>query len=79
MLSPISQQMMTMTFCLKEGWKPMTTILLNILLGLYSALCVTFLISMIQSIRGDRKRAKRDEEREARDKEYHEKRMRDFK
>ncbi len=57
----------------------MTTILLNILLGLYSALCVTFLISMIQSIRGDRKRAKRDEEREARDKEYHEKRMRDFK
>ena len=57
----------------------MTTILLNILLGLYSALCVTFLISMIQSIRGDRKRAKRDEEREARDKEYHEKQMRDFK
>jgi hypothetical protein len=34
---------------------------------------------MIQSIRGDRKRAKRDEEREAHDKEYHEKRMRDFK
>ena len=57
----------------------MTTILLNILLGLYSALCVTFLISMIQSIRNDRKRAKRDEEREARDREYHEKRMRDFK
>jgi len=57
----------------------MTTILLNILLGLYSALCVTFLISMIQSIGSDRKRAKRDEEREARDKEYHEKRMRDFK
>lgn len=57
----------------------MTTILLNILLGLYSALCVTFLISMVQSIRSDRKRAKRDEEREARDKEYHEKRMRDFK
>lgn len=57
----------------------MTTILLNILLGLYSALCVTFLISMFQSIRGDRKRTRRDEEREARDKEYHEKRMRDFK
>jgi MFS superfamily sulfate permease-like transporter len=57
----------------------MTTILLNILLGLYSALCVTFLISMVHSIRSDRKRAKRDEEREARDKEYHEKRMRDFK
>jgi len=57
----------------------MTTILLNILLGLYSALCVTFLVSMVQSIRSDRKRAKRDEERESRDKEYHEKRMRDFK
>ncbi len=57
----------------------MTTILLNILLGLYSILCVTFLISMIQSILGDRKRAKRDEEREARDREYHEIRMRDFK
>lgn len=57
----------------------MTAILLNILLGLYSALCVTFLISMVQSIGSDRKRAKRDEEREARDKEYHEKRMRDFK
>ena len=57
----------------------MTTILLNILLGLYSALCVTFLFSMVQSIGSDRKRARRDEEREARDKEYHEKRMRDFK
>ncbi len=57
----------------------MTTILVNILLGLYSVLCVTFLISMIQSIRNDRKSAKRDAEREARDKEYHEKRMRDFK
>jgi len=57
----------------------MTTILLNILLGLYSALCVTFLVSMIQSIGSDRKRARRDEEREARDNEYHEKRMRDFK
>ena len=57
----------------------MTTILVNILLALYSVLCVTFLISMIQSLQGDRKRAKRDEEREARDREYHEKRMRDFK
>jgi hypothetical protein len=34
---------------------------------------------MMQSIRNDRKRAKSDAEREARDKEYHEKRMRDFK
>lgn len=57
----------------------MTTILVNILLGLYSVLCVAFLISMIQSIRNDRKNVKRDAEREARDKEYHEKRMRDFK
>lgn len=50
-----------------------------IFLGLYSALGVTFLISMIQSILSDRKRAKRDEEREARDREYHEMRMRGFK
>jgi len=57
----------------------MTTILVNILLGLYSVLCVTFLVSMVQSIGSDRKRAKRDEERETRDKEYHKKRMRDFK
>jgi hypothetical protein len=57
----------------------MTTILVNILLGMYSILCVAFLISMIQSIRNDRKSVKRDVEREARDKEYHEKRMRDFK
>ena len=57
----------------------MTAILVNILLGLYSALCVTFLILMIQSIQNDRKSVRRDEEREARDKEYHEKRMRDFK
>jgi hypothetical protein len=57
----------------------MTTMLVNILLGLYSVLSVTFLISMTQSILADLKRARRDEEREARDKEYHEKRMRDFK
>ena len=43
----------------------MTTILVNILLALYSVLCVTFLASMIQSIRNDRKRAKSDAEREA--------------
>ena len=57
----------------------MTTVLVNILLGLYSMLCVAFLLSMIQSIRNDHKSAKRDAEREARDKEYHEKRMKDFK
>lgn len=62
-----------------KGGKPMTTILVNILLGLYSALCITLIISIFQSIRGDRKRAKRDEERDKRDREYHEKRMRDFK
>lgn len=54
------------------------TIFVYIFLGLYSALGVTFLISMIQSIGSDHKRAKREEEREAREKEYHEKRMRDF-
>lgn len=57
----------------------MTTILLNILFGLFSLLCVTLLITMVLNVYDDRKRAKRDEEREARDKEYHEKRMKDFK
>ena len=57
----------------------MTTILVNILLGLYCVLCVTFLIFMIQNILDDKKSAKRNVEREARDREYHEKRMRDFK
>ena len=57
----------------------MTTILVNILFGLFSLLCVTLLITMILNVYDDRKRAKRDEEREARDKEYHEKRMQDFK
>lgn len=62
-----------------KGGKPMTTILLNILLGLYSILCVALLISMIQSIKSEHKRSIRDKERESRDKEYHEKRMMDFK
>ena len=57
----------------------MTTILVNILLGLYSVLCVTFLISMLQSIGIDRKRSKNDAERETRDVEYHEMRMRNYK
>lgn len=57
----------------------MTTVLVNILLCLYSILCVAFLISIFQNIRSDRKSAKRDAEREVRDAEYHEKRMRDFK
>ena len=57
----------------------MTTILVNILLGLYSVLCVTFLISMLQSIGSDRKRSKNDAERETRDVEYHEMRMRNYK
>lgn len=57
----------------------MTTILVNILFGLFSLLCVTLLITMILNVYDDRKRSKRDEEREARDKEYHEKRMQDLK
>jgi predicted Holliday junction resolvase-like endonuclease len=57
----------------------MTIIMLNLLLVLCLVLCITFLIAMIQSIRDDSRRAKRYIEREARDKEYHEKRMRKFK
>lgn len=57
----------------------MTIIMLNLLLFLSLVLCITFLIAMIQTIRDDSRRAKRYIEREARDKEYHEKRMREFK
>ena len=45
----------------------------------FSALAATSITSMVFSIIEDRKQAKRNEEREQRDIEYHEKRMSDFK
>jgi len=45
----------------------------------FSALAAVSITSMVFSIIEDRKQAKRNEEREKRDIEYHEKRMNDFK
>ena len=57
----------------------MSMTLVNILLGLYAIFCGSLIVSMIQSIVYSRKSAKRDAERDARDKEYHEKRMQEYK
>lgn len=57
----------------------LSTILTCILSFVLTALLTTFTISMIFTIIEDRKQAKRNEDRELRDIEYHEKRMKDFK
>ena len=56
-----------------------TTILCIGLLSIYDLLGVTFLIHSIADIFDNRRRAKREEEREKRDLEYHEMRMKEFK
>ena len=56
----------------------LTEFLVNFLLGVWSCVSITFLISMIQNIVSERKREKRDREREARDLEYHEARMKEY-
>ena len=55
------------------------TILACVLTLAFSALAAASITSMVFSIIEDRKQAKRNEEREKRDIEYHEKRMNDFK
>ena len=55
------------------------TILACVLTLTFSALAAVSITSMVFSIIEDRKQAKRNEEREKRDIEYHEKRMNDFK
>ena len=47
--------------------------------AIYALLGVTFLIHSIADIFDNRRRAKREEEREKRDLEYHEMRMKEFK
>ena len=54
------------------------TILCIGLLSIYALLGVTFLIHSIADIFDNRRRAKREEEREKRDLEYHEMRMKEF-
>ena len=56
----------------------LTEFLVNFILGVWSCVSITFLVSMIQNIVNDRKREKRDREREARDLEYHEARMKEY-
>lgn len=55
------------------------TILVNICIGCFACVGLTTAISMIQSIINDHKREKREQEKDKRDLEYHEKRMKDFK
>lgn len=55
------------------------TVFSCILLTLFSALCVMLIINMTFTLIEERKQAKRNEARELRDIEYHEKRMKDFK
>lgn len=56
----------------------MTTFLGNILLGLFCAMTFVMLISMVQTIWYDHKRAKYDEARDVRDEEYHQQRMKNL-
>jgi len=53
----------------------MTTILGTALLIMWCTLTFMLLISMVQTIWNDYKRSKYDDERDARDQEYHQKRM----
>ena len=55
-----------------------STILVNICIGCFACVGLTTAISMIQSIINDHKREKREQEKDKRDLEYHEKRMKDF-
>lgn len=52
-----------------------STILVNICIGCFACVGLTTAISMIQSIINDHKREKREQEKDKRDLEYHEKRM----
>ena len=56
-----------------------STILVNICIGCFACVRLATAISIIQSIINDNKREKREQEKDKRDLEYHEKRMKDFK
>ena len=55
------------------------TILVIVLLAIWLLFNVVFLITAIQNLINDHKREKREQEKDKRDLEYHEKRMKDFK
>ena len=56
-----------------------STILVNICIGCFACVGLTSEMSMILSIINDHKREMREQEKDKRDLEYHEKRMKDFK
>ena len=55
------------------------TILVVVLLAIWLLFSVVFLITAIQNLINDHKREKREQEKDKRDLEYHETRMKDFK
>ena len=55
------------------------TVLVTVLIAIWLCISVGFLVSVIQSAIYDRKREKREKAQAARNLEYHEKRMADFK
>lgn len=55
------------------------TVLVTALIAIWLCISVGFLVTVIQSSIYDRKREKRERVQAARDLEYHEKRMSDFK
>lgn len=55
------------------------TVLVTAFIAIWLCISVGFLVSVIQSAIYDRKREKREKAQAARDLEYHEKRMADFK
>lgn len=55
------------------------TILVTALIAIWLCISVGFLVTVIQSAIYDRRREKREKAQAARDLEYHEKRMADFK
>ena len=55
------------------------TILVVVLLAIWLLFSVVFLITAIQNLINDHKREKREQEKDKRDLEYHEKRTKNFK
>lgn len=57
----------------------LTELLVNILLGCFSLMCLTIVVNFIQSIINDHKREKREVKKSQQDDEYHAKRMESLK
>ena len=55
-----------------------TELLLNILLGSFSLLVLSWILVGVQEFINNRKKEKREEESAKRDAEYHEQRMKDY-